>query len=50
MADQGAPRPVIAYRAGWPSRRYPPRRVGWCWMWVGPWVFGTVKRWDSNAQ
>jgi hypothetical protein len=39
----------FAYRAGWASRVVKPRRVGWGWVYVGPWVLGAVRRWD-NAQ
>lgn len=28
------------YRAGWPSRLYPPPRVGRWWVWIGPYQIG----------
>jgi len=28
------------YRAGWPSKTDPPKRIGWCWVWVGPYIIG----------
>lgn len=40
----------FAYRAGWASRIVPPRRVGWLWVYVGPWVVGTVDRWDRTEH
>jgi hypothetical protein len=30
----------MIYRAGWPSKRQHVQRIGWCWVWVGPYVIG----------
>jgi hypothetical protein len=30
----------MIYRAGWPSTLYPEKKIGWFWIWIGPYVIG----------
>ena len=42
----------IAYRAGYPDRQnpeHPVRHVGLGWIRVGPWVLGSISRWDVSG-
>lgn len=36
-------------RAGWTNRSFA-RKLGWCWVWVGPYIFGWGHGWAHGPR